>query len=102
MSLGTCSRSNDVVKPMIKPQWFVNCQTNGQKSRLFRNNMNKTATGIFLLLLPISGMCHAFQIIPNNMNKCDSSTIVLADGLKNIHDWCFSRQIWWGHRVPAW
>ncbi|XP_011626495.1 valine--tRNA ligase, mitochondrial 1 [Amborella trichopoda] len=77
MRLGICSRTNDVVEPMIKPQWFVDCA-----------DMAKEA-------------CDAvtdgrIEIIPKQYE---------ADWfrwLKNIRDWCISRQLWWGHRIPAW
>uniref|UniRef100_A0A0C9S2L0 Valine--tRNA ligase, mitochondrial n=1 Tax=Wollemia nobilis TaxID=56998 RepID=A0A0C9S2L0_9CONI len=77
MRLGTCSRSEDIIEPMIKPQWFVNCSDMGREA------------------------CEAvedgrLEIIPKQYE---------ADWfrwLRNIRDWCISRQLWWGHRVPAW
>ncbi|CAK7339762.1 unnamed protein product [Dovyalis caffra] len=80
MRLGVCSRSNDVVEPMIKPQWFVNCYS-----------MAKQA-----LEVATDGEIPRLEFIPKQY---------LAEWkrwLENIRDWCISRQLWWGHRIPAW
>uniref|UniRef100_A0A0E0KHR3 valine--tRNA ligase n=1 Tax=Oryza punctata TaxID=4537 RepID=A0A0E0KHR3_ORYPU len=77
MSLGVCSRTNDVVEPMIKPQWFVNC-----------NTMAKA--GIDAV------RSKRIEIIPQQYEQD------WYRWLANIRDWCISRQLWWGHRVPAW
>nr|VDC97607.1 unnamed protein product [Brassica rapa] len=77
MRIGICSRSNDVVEPMLKPQWYVRCST-----------INKEA-------LDAAGD-GKLEIIPKQYS---------ADWrrwLENVHDWCISRQILWGHRIPAW
>uniref|UniRef100_A0A6N2LDC4 Valine--tRNA ligase, mitochondrial n=1 Tax=Salix viminalis TaxID=40686 RepID=A0A6N2LDC4_SALVM len=80
MRLGLSSRSNDVVEPMIKPQWFVNC-----------HSMAKQA-----LEVAMDGEIPRLEFIPKQY---------LAEWkrwLENIRDWCISRQLWWGHRIPAW
>ncbi|KAF7035505.1 hypothetical protein CFC21_046373 [Triticum aestivum] len=77
MNLGICSRSNDVVEPMIKPQWFVNCHTMA-KAGLDAVRSKK------------------IEIIPQQYEQD------WYRWLENIRDWCVSRQLWWGHRVPAW
>ncbi|XP_057426797.1 valine--tRNA ligase, mitochondrial 1 isoform X2 [Lotus japonicus] len=80
MRLGVCSRSNDVIEPMIKPQWYVNC-----------NDMAKQA-----LHAAVDEENKKLEIIPKQY---------LADWkrwLENIRDWCISRQLWWGHQIPAW
>ncbi|XP_059629353.1 valine--tRNA ligase, mitochondrial 1 isoform X2 [Cornus florida] len=80
MRLGLCSRSNDVVEPLIKPQWYVNC-----------NNLGKQA-----LDAVVDGETRKIEIIPKQY---------IAEWkrwLENIRDWCISRQLWWGHRIPAW
>nr|ABF93604.1 Valyl-tRNA synthetase, putative, expressed [Oryza sativa Japonica Group] len=77
MCLGVCSRTNDVVEPMIKPQWFVNC-----------NTMAKA--GIDAV------RSKRIEIIPQQYEQD------WYRWLANIRDWCVSRQLWWGHRVPAW
>ncbi|KAJ4964063.1 hypothetical protein NE237_024002 [Protea cynaroides] len=80
MRLGFCSRSNDVVEPMIKPQWFVNC--NGMAKEALDAVMNDENRKI--------------EIIPKQY------TAEWKRWLENIRDWCISRQLWWGHRIPAW
>ncbi|XP_027367579.1 valine--tRNA ligase, mitochondrial 1 isoform X3 [Abrus precatorius] len=80
MRLGFCSRSNDVVEPMIKPQWYVNC--NDLANQALHAAMNEENKRL--------------EIIPKQY---------LADWkrwLENIRDWCISRQLWWGHQIPAW
>ncbi|XP_021752900.1 valine--tRNA ligase, mitochondrial 1-like [Chenopodium quinoa] len=80
MRLGICSRSNDVVEPLIKPQWYVNC-----------SSMAKDALDAVL-----DNDNRKIEIIPKTYE---------ADWkrwLENIRDWCISRQLWWGHRIPAW
>ncbi|XP_015690635.1 valine--tRNA ligase, mitochondrial 1-like [Oryza brachyantha] len=78
MSLGICSRSNDVVEPMIKStQWFVNC-----------NTMAKVGLDAV--------RSKKIEIIPQQYEQD------WYRWLENICDWCVSRQHWWGHRVPAW
>mmetsp|Transcript_21894 Transcript_21894/g.70740 ORF Transcript_21894/g.70740 Transcript_21894/m.70740 type:complete len:1233 (+) Transcript_21894:79-3777(+) len=76
MRLGICSRSKDVIEPMLKPQWWVSC---GQMA---------------------ADACQAvrdkrLEIIPENFEA------VWFRWLENIRDWCISRQLWWGHRIPA-
>ncbi|KAG0496383.1 hypothetical protein HPP92_001074 [Vanilla planifolia] len=80
MSLGICSRSNDVVEPMIKPQWFVDC-----------SGMAKLA-----LNAVIDKENKKIEIIPDQYEH------EWKRWLSNIRDWCISRQLWWGHRIPAW
>ncbi|HEX6478734.1 MAG TPA: valine--tRNA ligase [Ktedonobacteraceae bacterium] len=75
--LGHCQRCNTVIEPLISKQWFV--------------KMTPLAT-------PAMGAVKYGQmkIVPERFNK------VYMDWLENIHDWCISRQLWWGHRIPVW
>ncbi len=75
--LGRCQRSDTIIEPLISKQWFV--------------KMAPLAT-------PAMGAVKYGQmkIIPERFNK------VYMDWLENIHDWCISRQLWWGHRIPVW
>ncbi|GAA0142995.1 aminoacyl-tRNA synthetase [Lithospermum erythrorhizon] len=80
MRLGVCSRSNDVVEPLIKPQWYVNCKDIAKQALdAVMDEENKK-----------------IEIIPKQYSA------EWERWLKNIRDWCISRQLWWGHRVPAW
>ena len=76
MALSVCSRSKDVVEPLIKPQWYVNV---GQMAR----DASQAVT---------SG---ELRIIPETHKKTWFSW------MDNMRDWCISRQLWWGHRIPA-
>lgn len=80
MRLGLCSRTKDVVEPLIKPQWYVSCS--GIANEALDAVMDDENRKI--------------EIIPKQY---------AADWkrwLENIRDWCVSRQLWWGHRIPAW
>mmetsp|Transcript_17994 Transcript_17994/g.29072 ORF Transcript_17994/g.29072 Transcript_17994/m.29072 type:complete len:1073 (+) Transcript_17994:108-3326(+) len=77
MRLGLCSRSGDILEPMITPQWYVNC-----------NDMAKRSTDAVR-----NG---ELKIIPAEHENTWFSW------LDNIRDWCVSRQLWWGHQIPAW
>ena len=72
MRVPVCSRSGDVLEPSWKPQWFVDCQV-----------MSKRALG------------YAEAIIPEKHRG------EWRRFLGESRDWCISRQLWWGHRVPA-
>lgn len=71
-----CSRSKDVVEPMIKPQWYVKCQ----------DMANAATTAVK------SG---ELKLIP------DMHVKTWDHWMEGIRDWCVSRQLWWGHRIPA-
>ncbi len=76
-SVGHCSRSGVTVEPRISEQWFVSV-----------DGMAKTALQAV----------HSRQIelLPQFQEK------IFAEWMENIHDWCISRQLWWGHQIPAW
>ncbi|KAG5390872.1 hypothetical protein IGI04_032413 [Brassica rapa subsp. trilocularis] len=80
MRLGLCQRTSDVIEPMIKPQWYVNCSTIAKEALdVATNDENKK-----------------LEFIPKQY------TAEWRRWLENIRDWCISRQLWWGHRIPAW
>lgn len=76
MAVGICSRSKDLVEPVIRPQWWVDCQT--MAARAVDAAKKKDLT-----------------LIPGSAEQ------VWYRWLENIQDWCISRQLWWGHRIPA-
>lgn len=77
MTVPVCSRSGDILEPMLKPQWFVKCD------RLARRSLELVNDG-------------KLSILPSN-----PYSTLWNQWLNNIHDWCISRQLWWGHRIPA-
>ncbi|HET7028211.1 MAG TPA: valine--tRNA ligase [Candidatus Limnocylindrales bacterium] len=77
MLVGRCDRSNDVVEPRLKTQWFI------RVGPLAERALDATRSG-------------RTRIIPGRFEK------EWEHWLTNIHDWNVSRQLWWGHRIPAW
>ncbi|KAG2438857.1 hypothetical protein HXX76_005397 [Chlamydomonas incerta] len=76
MRLGLCSRSKDVIEPVLKPQWWVSCKDMAAAScQAVRDG--------------------SLEIIPKEFEA------TWFRWLENIRDWCISRQLWWGHRIPA-
>ncbi|KAI9187825.1 valine--tRNA ligase [Blastocladiella emersonii ATCC 22665] len=76
MELPVCSRSGDVIEPRLKPQWWVNCKDMAKQA------MEAVRSG-------------ELEIQPKASEK------EWFRWLENIQDWCISRQLWWGHRIPA-
>ncbi len=76
-NVGTCYRCHSTVEPMIKKQWFVKM-----------DEMIKPAVEAI--------KSHDIELIPDRMEK------TYFNWTDNIRDWCISRQLWWGHRIPAW
>ncbi len=77
MVIGRCQRSDDVVEPRLKTQWFV------RTAPLAEAALRATRSG-------------RTKILPARFEK------VWEHWMTNIRDWNVSRQLWWGHRIPAW
>jgi len=77
MSIGTCHRCNTVVEPIASEQWFVSMK-------------------------PLAG--EAIEVVHNGTIKFvpDRFSKIYTHWMENVNDWCISRQLWWGHRIPAW
>lgn len=76
-NVGHCYRCNTVIEPRVSKQWFVKMEPLAKKAlEVVRNE--------------------EIKIIPKRMEK------IYFNWLENIRDWCISRQLWWGHRIPAW
>ncbi len=89
-AIGKCARCATVVEPRLSTQWFI--------------AVNKQATpgGPTIASLAIDAVKpdaegrRAIRITPENNEK------VYLEWMTNLYDWCISRQLWWGHRIPAW
>ncbi|MGD8719642.1 MAG: valine--tRNA ligase [Candidatus Zixiibacteriota bacterium] len=75
--LAKCDRCKTVVEPYLSLQWFV------KQTELARPAREAVAEG-------------RVRLVPERWTK------VFFDWMDNVHDWCVSRQLWWGHRIPAW
>lgn len=85
-NIATAERTGGIIEPQIKLQWFVDV------------NKPVTARGgkslKELMLEPVRS--DAISILPNHFNK------TYFHWIENLRDWCISRQIWYGHRIPVW
>ncbi len=76
-NVGTCYRCSTVVEPRVSMQWFVKMEP-----------LAKPAVDVV--------KNKEIKFIPERMDK------IYYSWMENIKDWCISRQLWWGHRIPAW
>jgi len=77
-SVGHSERSGAVVEPYLSTQWFVKMQPLADEAIALQNKENKV------------------NFVPDRFEK------TYLRWMENIRDWCISRQLWWGHRIPAW
>ena len=76
-AVGHCQRCGTVVEPLLSTQWFVKIKPLADQAiEVVRQGRTR--------------------FVPENWTK------TYYDWMTNIHDWCISRQLWWGHRIPAW
>ncbi|MCS6803753.1 MAG: valine--tRNA ligase [Acidobacteriota bacterium] len=76
-SVGQCDRCHTVIEPLVSTQWFLNVKAMADEAiRAVKDGRTR--------------------FVPPNWEK------TFFDWLENIRDWCISRQLWWGHRIPAW
>jgi valyl-tRNA synthetase len=77
MSIPMCSKSKDVIEPILKPQWWMKMKPLAEPA------IEAVRSG-------------AIKLRPESSEK------TYYRWMENIEDWCLSRQLWWGHQVPAW
>ena len=75
--LGKCDRCKTIIEPRLSTQWFVKIQSLADRAIEVVENGD-------------------IKFVPENYAK------TYFEWMRNIHDWCISRQLWWGHRIPAW
>ena len=76
-AVGQCSRCDTIIEPLIKNQWFVKMKP------LTEQAMQATEAQLV-------------RFVPDRFEN------IYKQWLEKIHDWCISRQLWWGHQIPAW
>ncbi len=75
--VGCCYRCGNTVEPLISPQWFVKMKP------LAKAAIDVVEDG-------------RIRFVPERFTK------TYLNWMENVHDWCISRQLWWGHQIPAW
>ena len=111
-NIGHCDRCKTVVEPRLSTQWFIavnkkpdaggasmaDWASRAKPERLAR--CRQTSSMSLTRMGPTrradAGGKKAIHITPENYEK------IYLDWMTNLHDWCISRQLWWGHRIPAW
>ncbi|HEY2859924.1 MAG TPA: valine--tRNA ligase, partial [Terracidiphilus sp.] len=81
-NVGHCDRCKTVVEPRLSTQWFIKIQLLADKA--------------IAAVKPDANGDKAIRFVPEMYEK------TYLNWMENIHDWCISRQLWWGHRIPAW
>ena len=76
-AVGTCDRCKSIVEPRISTQWFMKMKPLAGPAKEVVN-------------------ANTIEVVPDNQRT------ILLQWLENIRDWCISRQLWWGHRIPIW
>ena len=76
-NVGTCYRCGTDVEPIISAQWFVKMEPLAKEALRVVNDGE-------------------VKFVPDRFSK------TYTNWMENVHDWCISRQLWWGHRIPAW
>ena len=77
LAIGKCDRCGTIIEPRLSEQWFVKIKPLADRAREAVETDEIT-------------------IVPENYRT------IYLNWMNNIHDWCVSRQLWWGHRIPAW
>ena len=85
-NLSICYRCGTAIEPLPSKQWFVN--VNKKLKRLNNKSLKEKAIEVV--------KDKSIKFIPNRFEKR------YIDWMENLHDWCISRQIWFGHRIPVW
>ncbi|MBR3293228.1 MAG: valine--tRNA ligase [Oscillospiraceae bacterium] len=76
-NVGCCYRCGSIVEPLTSPQWFVSMKPLAKKA------IEVVKDG-------------RVRFVPERFSK------IYLNWMENVHDWCISRQLWWGHQIPAW
>ncbi|HEY4695227.1 MAG TPA: valine--tRNA ligase [Candidatus Nanoarchaeia archaeon] len=83
-SIGVCERCGTVVEPQISKQWFVAVNKTGKSGKNLAKDALKAVAE------------KQIKIIPERFEK------IYYNWMEDLHDWCISRQLWWGQQIPVW
>lgn len=83
-NIGVCERCSTVIEPQVSKQWFVAVNKTGKSGK----NLAKDALEAVKK--------QKIKVIPERFEK------IYYNWMENIHDWCISRQLWWGQQIPVW
>jgi valyl-tRNA synthetase len=89
-NVGHCDRCKTVIEPRLSTQWFI-----AVNKKPDAGGASMAELGIAAARPDADGK-KAIRITPENYEK------IYLDWMRNLYDWCISRQLWWGHRIPAW
>ena len=92
MAVGLSQRTGAVIEPRLSTQWFLRTADWVDETGQAREGLGRKAREA---VAPVSGE-PAIRFTPDGSRK------VYLEWMDNIRDWCLSRQLWWGHRIPAW
>lgn len=83
-SVGHCYRCGTMIEPFVSLQWFINVDKPAIDGKSLKEKSIEVVKN------------GSINILPDRFNK------IYYNWMENLHDWCISRQIWWGHRIPVW
>lgn len=95
-TIAVAQRTGGIIEPQIMRQWFIDVNKEFQLKESKMAGLKKGDTVTLKSLMRHVIQTEQIEIIPNRFNK------VYFHWIDNLHDWCISRQIWYGHQIPAW
>lgn len=95
-TIATAQRSGGVIEPQIMRQWFVDVNKEFKLKESKINGFKKGDTATLKSLMQHVVKSNQIEIIPERFTK------IYFHWIDNLRDWCISRQIWYGHRIPVW
>jgi valyl-tRNA synthetase len=92
-AIGKCARCQTIVEPRLSTQWFVAVNKTPNKGG---DSMAEMARKVVREVHTGDPKSKPLRFTPENYER------IYLEWMNNIYDWCISRQLWWGHRIPAW